>query len=206
MKLFNFKLLKKNTYLRRGILATPHGIIQTPAFVTVGTKGTVKSLKPEDIESVDTQFIFVNTYHLVLSPGLEVLKKVGGIHEYSKIKTPLISDSGGFQVFSLARNNRSGISQDDNPPHIVKISDEGAKFRSPIDGQEFFFTPEFSINAQKIIGADFVVAFDECAPAGSDYEYTKKAMERTQFGSFIGYFYYMWRVVILTYPGSIISC
>lgn len=182
MNEFKFDILKQNSKYkaRRGTLSTPHGTIQTPAFVTVGTKGTVKSLSPMDIDSLKTQFIFVNTYHMVLSPGLEILKKAGGIRKLSDIKTPLITDSGGFQVFSLARDKSdTEHTVEDRKPHIVKITDEGVNFRSPIDGKEFFFTPEFSINAQKIIGADFMVAFDECAPSGSTYKYTVKAMERT---------------------------
>jgi tRNA-guanine transglycosylase len=184
MDSFKFTVQKKqpNSKARTGTLVTPHGTIQTPAFVTVGTKGTVKSLSPENIDSLKSQLIFVNTYHMVLSPGLEILKKAGGIRTLSNISTPLITDSGGFQVFSLGRQKTSQLTTADNTdiaPTLVKISEDGVRFKSPIDGREFFFTPEFSIQAQKIIGADLMVAFDECAPGGSSYNYTVKAMNRT---------------------------
>jgi len=180
MENFNFKILKKDKKngARLGELTTPNGVIKTPAFVTVGTKGTVKSLTPKDIKSLSLQLMFINTYHMVLSPGLEILEKSGGIRNLSKIDGPLITDSGGFQVFSLGRQKKSG-SDNSESPHLVKVTDDGVAFKSPMDGKEFFFTPEFSINAQKIIGADLMVSFDECAPATADYKYTKKAMERT---------------------------
>jgi len=175
---FGFDILKKDlkSKARLGVISTPYGNIKTPAFVTVGTKSTVKSLAPEDLDNIKTQFVFVNTYHSVLSPGLEVFKKFKGVHNFSKINKPIITDSGGFQVFSLARNK---FSKDKESPHLVKITDEGVKFKSHIDGTEFFFTPQFSIKAQKIIGADFIVAFDECTYLGATEKYTKAAMERT---------------------------
>lgn len=189
---FNFKILKKSrkSKARLGILKTPHGEIKTPAFVTVGTKGTVKSLTPEDLDEVGTQMIFVNTYHTVLSPGVEVIEKAGGIHRFTRIKQSIITDSGGFQVFSLGRgttrkgnimrsNAKIADSEDLSEPLLIKISDEGVKFRSPIDGKIFFFTPEFSIEAQMKIGGDLMVAFDECIYYGASYKYTKKATERT---------------------------
>ena len=191
---FEFKILKtsKKSKARLGILKTPHGEIKTPAFVTVGTKGTVKSLTPTDLNEVGTQMVFVNTYHIVLSPGIDVIEKFGGIHRFSGINQPIITDSGGFQVFSLGRkkaqkrdikeNNTKMVDSDNRAePLLIKISEEEVKFRSPIDGKIFFFTPEFSIETQKKIGSDFVVAFDECIYYGASYEYTKKATERTNF-------------------------
>lgn len=193
MSSFDFSILKKSTKskARLGILKTPHGNIKTPAFITVGTKGTVKSLTPDDLETIGTQMVFVNTYHTVLSPGVEVIEKVGGIHAFSGINKPIITDSGGFQVFSLARNSITEVGTGHCPVptneitltrktlNHVKITDDGVEFRSPIDGTKYFFTPEFSIQAQQKIGADLIVAFDECVPYGASYEYTKKALERT---------------------------
>lgn len=181
---FSFKILKrsKKSKARLGLLKTPHGIVKTPAFVTVGTKGTVKSLAPDDLEKTGTQMVFVNTYHSVLSPGTDILEKAGGIHQFSGIKKPIITDSGGFQVFSLAQKKRKiKINNDDGEQlaSLVKINDEGVEFFSPFNGQKIFFTPEFSIRAQKKIGGDLVVAFDECVYYGASYEYAKKATERT---------------------------
>lgn len=191
-KNFEFKVLKKSkkSDARLGILTTPHGQVKTPAFVTVGSKGTVKSLTPEDLDRVGTQMVFVNTYHTALSPGIEIVEKAGGIHQLSGIKQVIITDSGGFQVFSLPgakrRNDAKKKARRNDahynnfvPPVKVKISDDGVEFRSPIDGKSFFFTPEFSIEAQKKIGGDLMVAFDECTYYGASYKYTKKAMERT---------------------------
>ncbi len=146
MSTFDFSISHRSTKskARLGALTTPHGVIHTPSFVPCATKATLKSLSPEDIDTVGSQLLFVNTYHMVISPGMDVLEKAGGVHAFSKINRPLITDSGGFQVFSLAR--------DDESPHLVKITDDGVKFRSHTDGKEYFFTPEFSINAQKIIG------------------------------------------------------
>src|SRR3989338_3442481 len=191
---FDFTILhqSKKSKARIGVINTPHGQIKTPAFVPCATKGSLKSLSPTDIDDLNLQLLFANTYHLVLSPGLEVLKNTGGIHQFSKITKPIITDSGGFQVFSLSRNNENILSErseskdanksrrfrNDNP-HLVKITNDGVKFRSHIDGKEFYFTPEFSIKAQKFIGADFIVAFDECVYYGANEKYTNKSMERT---------------------------
>lgn len=169
-------------------MITPHGKIQTPAFVSCATKGTLKSLTPEDVDNLGIQLLFVNTYHLVLSPGVAVVEKAGGIHNFSKIRQPIITDSGGFQVFSLNRPrlksdvNQSQVSQkftNYSVPYLVKISDDGVKFRSSIDGTEFYFTPEFSLEAQIKIGADFIVAFDECLPAGASRKQTEQSVART---------------------------
>lgn len=178
MNKFNFEIKNKSkkSKARRGVLTTPHGVVETPAFVTVGTKSTVKSLTPEDLDMCGTQFVFVNTYHSVLSPGTNIMEKAGGVHNFSKINKTIITDSGGFQVFSLARNK---FSKTNETPHLVKITDDGVKFKSHIDGTEYYFTPEFSIQAQKKIGADFIVAFDECTYLEADEKYSRKAMVRT---------------------------
>ncbi len=192
MKDFNFVILQKSSHsrARRGTISTPHGVIETPAFVTVGTKGTVKSMGPEDLEKTNTQFVFANTYHLVLSPGVDIVEKLGGIHAMSGINKPMITDSGGFQAFSLAFPNRKnmyellpqhddGISEEMKRKPMAKVSDEGVEFSSHIDGKKYMFTPESSIKAQMKIGADFIVAFDECIYNGATKEYTKRATERT---------------------------
>lgn len=174
---------------RRGVLTTPHGAVQTPALVTVGTKATIKGLAPEDLEKTGTQFVFANTYHLTLSPTPELVQAHGGIHAMSGISKPMITDSGGFQVFSLASKQGAlrnagtnyGIDDSDDPakPHLVNITEDGVRFRSHIDGTEYFFTPEFSIDAQQKIGADFMVALDECFFSGATQKYTKAATQRT---------------------------
>ncbi len=171
---FSITHTSKKSSARLGELHTPHGVIKTPAFVTVGTKGTVKSLTPQDLDMIGTQMVFVNTYHMVLSPTPEIVEAHGGIHTFSKIKQPIITDSGGFQVFSLGRE-----SDDDKAPHRVKITDDGVAFRSPIDGTLHMFTPEFSIDAQKKIDADLIVAFDECLPVGATHKQTLRSIERT---------------------------
>lgn len=192
MSTFAFEILARSdragSRARRGKLVTPHGVVETPAFVTVGTKATVKGLSPEDLEKTGTQFIFSNTYHLTLSPTPEVVAEHGGVHTLSGIYKPTITDSGGFQVFSLAFQNRKNmyelqVPQDDadSPaaPHLVHIHDDGVTFHSHIDGTKYVFTPEFSIDAQQKIGADFMVAFDECIYNGATKKYTEAATKRT---------------------------
>lgn len=195
-KSFNFEILhqSKKSKARLGIIKTPHGDIQTPAFVTVGTKATVKSLSPEDLDGIGTQFVFVNTYHMVLSPTPDIVAAAGGIHTFSRISKPIITDSGGFQVFSLGRakipDRKANPIRDRNvptirdyivneSPRLVKITDDGVQFRSHTDGKLYYFTPEFSIEAQKKIGADFIVAFDECIYYGASEKYARKSVERT---------------------------
>ena len=205
-----FKVLyqskKRGSRARLGEIVTAHGKIKTPAFMAAGTKGTVKSLLPSLLKEIRTQVAFVNTYHLVTHPGVEVIEKAGGIHQYANLNIPLMSDSGGFQVFSLAqnKNNRqqnfltqvgplfppkagktSQVAKNllpslfDKKPAVIKISDDGVKFRSVFDGTVLEFTPEKSIEYQKKIGADINMAFDECIPYGVSYQYTKEATERT---------------------------
>jgi len=200
MKLQNSKLLnskffkvlysskKKGSKARLGEIKTSHGKIKTPSFVAVGTKGTVKSLLPSLLKEIGTQVAFVNTYHLVTHPGVEVIEKAGGIHQYASLNLPLMSDSGGFQVFSLASPKRQFAAagrikktniNEEKQPALIKISDDGVKFRSVFDGTVLEFTPEKSIEYQQKIGADIMMAFDECISYGVSYEYTKEATERT---------------------------
>ncbi len=182
--------IKANSTLSRartGTISTPHGDIQTPAFVAVGTKATLKSLAPSDLKKSKTQFMFANTYHLVLSPGVDVIVEHGGIHKMSGLNVPMITDSGGFQVFSLAKNSKTAFKDEKlksefgngQEPYLVKIDENGVKFKSHTDGDEYYFTPEYSIQAQQKIGADFIVSFDECIYLGATKKYTKNATQRT---------------------------
>lgn len=170
---------------RLGILKTPHGEVKTPAFVTVGTKGAVKSLDAVDLNSTKTQCVFSNTYHLILSPGDTIIQKFKGIHNYANINKPIITDSGGFQVFSLGKMKQNKILDkinaydDEGVPSLIKITDDGVIFRSHHDGTKIEFTPEFSITAQYNIGADLIVAFDECVFYGASEKYTQKSLNRT---------------------------
>tara|TARA_B100000767_G_C19766811_1_gene537955 strand:+ start:1612 stop:2745 length:1134 start_codon:yes stop_codon:yes gene_type:complete len=153
------------TSARNGTLKTDHGNIKTPIFMPVGTSGAVKTMAPEDLHSVESQIILGNTYHLYLRPGTKVLNEAGGLHKFNSWDKPILTDSGGFQVFSLARLN--------------KISDDGVEFQSHLDGSKHMFTPEFSMEIQRNIGADIIMAFDECPPGDSEKKIVEKAVERT---------------------------
>lgn len=237
-----FKILHtdKKSKARVGEIHTPHGVVQTPTFTPVGTQATVKSLSPDDLKSCGAQLIFGNTYHLHLRPGEEVIKDFGGLSEFMSWNRSTITDSGGFQVFSLgqkkivvfdpgtyARESLSHVADDARQPkshrivksssslserqspktkensteepglafnssasgqplpreeeetQLVKITQDGVKFRSHLDGSAHMFTPEVSIQIQKKLGADLILAFDECAPHPSTHEYTKEAVDRT---------------------------
>ena len=167
-RFMNFKLLNKDSSsnARAGIFNTQHGAIETPIFMPVGTAGTVKGVSQQDLESqVNAQIILGNTYHLYLRPGLDVLKKAGGLHKFIGWDKPILTDSGGYQVYSLSDNR--------------KIKEEGVTFRSHIDGSSHLFTPERAIDIQREIGADIIMAFDECTPYPCDYDYAKKSMHMT---------------------------
>ena len=155
----------KQTGARRGVIHTPHGDIQTPIFMPVGTQATVKSMTPEELKEVGAQIILSNTYHLFLRPGHELVKEAGGLHKFMHWDRPILTDSGGFQVFSLGA--------------LRTISEEGVEFRSHLDGSRQFLSPEKAIEVENALGADIIMAFDECCPYPSTYEYTKKSMERT---------------------------
>ncbi|MCH1612865.1 MAG: tRNA guanosine(34) transglycosylase Tgt [Flavobacteriales bacterium] len=164
----NFTLSKKdkNSNARSGILKTDHGEIKTPIFMPVGTAGTVKSVSQRDLEDqINAQIILGNTYHLYLRPGIETLEKIGGLHKFISWDKPILTDSGGYQVYSLSGRR--------------KIIEEGVKFKSHIDGSSHFFTPENVMEIQKSIGADIIMAFDECTPYPCDYSYAKDSMEMT---------------------------
>jgi len=152
---------------RTGIIHTAHGDIKTPIFMPVGTAGTVKGVHFEELEKqVKAQIILGNTYHLYLRPGLDTLRKAGGLHRFNTWNHPILTDSGGFQVFSLTG--------------IRKLKEEGCEFRSHIDGSKHFFTPENVMDTERIIGADIMMAFDECPPGQSDYDYAKRSLRLTQ--------------------------
>ena len=156
------------------MITTPHGTIETPAFVPVGTQATVKSLTPEEIKDLGTQIFFVNTYHMVLRPGMDIIKKFGGLHRFMNWNKPIMTDSGGFQVFSLgakrfARKNEDG----EGEAILVRITDDGVTFKSHWDGKEHVFTPENSMEYQHILRSDIHIAFDDCTP----YPATRKQAE-----------------------------
>jgi queuine tRNA-ribosyltransferase len=163
---FDLEITDKNSNARTGKITTDHGVIETPIFMPVGTVGSVKAVSQQQLkQDVGAQIILGNTYHLYLRPGLTTLEKAGGLHQFNGWDRPILTDSGGFQVFSLAKTR--------------KISEEGVVFQSHIDGSKHLFTPENVMDTQRIIGGDIIMAFDECPPGGSEYGYAKKSMELT---------------------------
>ena len=156
----------KQTGARRGRIHTPHGIIETPVFMPVGTQATVKSLTPEELkEEVNAQIILSNTYHLYLRPGHELVKEAGGLHKFMNWDRPILTDCGGFQVFSLG--------------DLRKITEDGVEFKSHLDGSRHFLSPEKVMEIENALGADIIMAFDECVEYPAEYDYTKQSMERT---------------------------
>jgi len=192
-----FKIEKKldGKLGRTGILETPHGSIETPAFVVVGTKGTVKSLNPEQVKDAGTQIVLGNTYHLYLQPGDKLVKKMGGLGKMMNWNGPTMTDSGGFQVFSLGVAYGKGISKilqitdpslliperfdDSSAPKLAKIGQDGVSFTSHLDGSIHYITPEKSIEIQHNLGADIIFAFDECTSPSEDFKYQEEALDRT---------------------------
>lgn len=164
---FSFKEIHrcKQTGARVGEFTTPHGVIKTPVFMPVGTQATVKTLAPYEVEELGAQIILGNTYHLYMRPGEDIVKLNGGLHKFMNWNKPILTDSGGFQVFSLANLN--------------KITDDGVEFNSHIDGSKHYFTPEKSIDIQNALGSDIIMAFDECSAPGCDKTYAEKALDRT---------------------------
>ncbi len=167
MEKFYYELIKQDskTGARVGILHTPHGDIMTPTFMPVGTQATVKGVMPRDLKEAKSQIILANTYHLYMRPGDELVKEAGGLHKFMAWDRPILTDSGGFQVFSLAKLN--------------KIKDDGVYFNSHVDGSLHFISPEKAIEIENNLGADIIMAFDQCSPYGADYADSKIAMERT---------------------------
>lgn len=163
---FELELTDTNSNARVGKLTTDHGTIQTPIFMPVGTVGSVKGVHQHELEeTIQAQIILGNTYHLFLRPGIDVLGQAGGLHQFINWKKPILTDSGGFQVYSLSKSR--------------KITEEGVRFQSIYDGSYHFFTPEYAMDVQRAIGGDIIMAFDECTPYPCDYRYAKNSMEIT---------------------------
>src|ERR1035437_89802 len=196
----NFEIKKKipGALGRAGVLKTPHGEIQTPAFVAVGTKATVKSLNPEQVKDAGVQMVLGNTYHLYLQPGDEIVRDCGGIGKFMNWGGPTMTDSGGFQVFSLGAAYGKDISKlihiakitdpslmiperfdDSDAPRLAKIGQDGVSFKSHLEGSVHYITPEKSIQIQHNLGADIIFAFDECTSPVEDLRYQEEALERT---------------------------
>ncbi|WP_455104489.1 tRNA guanosine(34) transglycosylase Tgt [Peptostreptococcus sp.] len=162
-----YELIKtcKQTGARLGRLHTPHGVIETPIFMPVGTQATVKSMTPGELKEIGSQIILSNTYHLYMRPGHELIERAGGLHKFMNWDKPILTDSGGFQVFSLGP--------------LRKIKEEGVEFRSHLDGSKHFLSPEKATEIQNALGSDIIMAFDECAPYPADRQYVKNSLERT---------------------------
>lgn len=164
---FELQYSDTKTNARAGLITTDHGIIETPIFMPVGTQGAVKAVHmPELKDDIKAQIILGNTYHLYLRPGLDILEKAGGLHKFNGWDRPILTDSGGFQVFSLSENR--------------KLREEGAEFRSHIDGSKHLFTPEKVMDIERTIGADIIMAFDECCPGDAEYDYAKQSLGLTE--------------------------
>jgi queuine tRNA-ribosyltransferase len=183
---FDIQARDLNTRARAGVISTAHGQVETPVFMPVGTRGTVKSLTPEDLADHGARIILGNTYHLYLQPGHETIARLGGLHGFSSWHGPILTDSGGFQVFSLVYGGiadelkgRRPTQQARMKPGMVKVTEEGVLFRSYIDGSKHFFTPEKSVEIQKGLGADIILCFDELPPFHTGYDYTARSLERT---------------------------
>lgn len=167
MSEFSFKITHvcKQSGARTGILHTPHGDVLTPMFMPVGTLATVKYISPEEIEEINAGVILANTYHLWLRPGENIVKQAGGLHKFMNVKNPILTDSGGYQVFSLSDNR--------------KITEEGVYFKNHLNGDSLFLSPEKAIQIQNDLGADIIMSFDECPPFPASYEYMKQSVDRT---------------------------
>ncbi|GBF10040.1 tRNA guanosine(34) transglycosylase Tgt [Tepidibacillus sp. HK-1] len=167
MSAVRYELIKKDkkTGARLGRLHTPHGVIETPIFMPVGTQATVKAMSPEELKEMNAQIILSNTYHLFLRPGHEIVKEAGGLHSFMNWDRPILTDSGGFQVFSLS--------------DLRNITEEGVHFRNHLSGEKLFIGPETSIEIQNALGSDIMMAFDECPPYPAEREYVKQSLERT---------------------------
>ncbi len=155
----------KQSGARLGRIHTPHGVIETPAFMPVGTQATVKTMSPDELKQMDAQVILSNTYHLFLRPGHKIIQAAGGLHSFMNWDRPILTDSGGFQVFSLS--------------NIRKITEEGVQFKSHLNGDQLFITPELAIDIQNALGSDIAMVFDECPAHPAEYDYLKRSLERT---------------------------
>lgn len=193
--MINFKILKKSnkSRARLGFLETEHGVVETPCLVPVATQAVVKTLESEEVNETKSQILISNTFHLHLKPGEKILEKSGGIHKFMNWQKPLMTDSGGYQVFSLGFGRDFGLGskilkkeqekgesiKENTQPQQIKIGYNGVTFRSPINGDQLFIGPKQSIKIQEKLGADIIFAFDECTPPLADYNYVKKSLEKT---------------------------
>ncbi len=190
--MIEFKILKKSrkSQARLGVLKTEHGVVETPCLVPVATQAVVKTLTSEDVSKTKTQILIANSFHLHLKPGEKIIKKNNGLHKFMNWQKPLMTDSGGFQVFSLGFGRDFNVGKimgakelplvkEGGSPKSLKINNDGVFFKSPIDGQEIFLGPKESIKIQEALGADIIFAFDECTPPNADYDYTKKSLLKT---------------------------
>ncbi|MBU4421711.1 tRNA guanosine(34) transglycosylase Tgt [Candidatus Parcubacteria bacterium] len=187
--MFNFKITKKLGRARVARYKTPHGVILTPAFIPVATKATIKTLDSNDVRKIGFNSILANTYHLMLQPGADLVKKMGGLHSFMNWQGPIFTDSGGYQVFSLGKGLAYGVSKVHkktvgslapySKKSLVKITDNGVEFRSHLDGKKIFLRPEDSIRIQEKLGADIIFAFDECTSPTDSRAYLEKSLERT---------------------------
>jgi queuine tRNA-ribosyltransferase len=180
---FAFEITAKDpagTQARRGRLTTPHGVLETPAFIFCATKAAMKAASPAMLRGEKTQIILSNTYHLMLQPGADLVEKMGGLHRFMGWDGPMLTDSGGFQIFSLGHGSVAdeikGRREIARPKTLLKINEKGAAFRSYIDGRKHLLTPEGSIDIQRKLGADLIVTFDECTPFHSDRKYTERSL------------------------------
>jgi queuine tRNA-ribosyltransferase len=162
-----YELIKtcKQSGARLGRIYTPHGVIETPTFMPVGTQATVKTMSPEELKAMDARIILSNTYHLFIRPGHDLIRRAGGLHRFMNWDRPILTDSGGFQVFSLS--------------NMRKITEEGVEFRSHLNGDKLFISPEKAMEIQNALGSDIMMAFDECPPYPATYDYVKQSLERT---------------------------
>ncbi len=197
--MFDFKIHKKSGRARLAEFSTPHGVIQTPSFVPVATKATIKTLDSDDARKIGFNAVLANTYHLMLQPGSKIVKKMGGLHKFMNWQGPIFTDSGGFQVFSLGKGLAEGVGKirketiglpasnsttighptSNSKKSLIKITDDGVEFMSHIDGRKIFLRPEDSIRVQEELGADIIFAFDECTSPTDSREYVEKSLERT---------------------------
>jgi len=162
-----FELLgqDRKSKARRGRIKTAHGVIETPVFIPVGTQGSVKAVSPRELREITAQIILSNTYHLFVRPGLEVIKNFGGLHRFMNWDGPILTDSGGYQIFSLAK--------------LRKITEEGVHFQNHVDGTPAFISPEIAMEIQAALGSDIAMVLDECAPYPCEHDYAKKSLEMT---------------------------
>lgn len=191
---FKFEITARDGGARSGRVETPHGVIETPSFVAVGTQATVKTVSPDEMRELGIQAIIANTYHLYLRPGVDIVRKMGGLHRFMNWDGPLLTDSGGFQIFSLGAGKEHGVGkiasifpeETDRGGHfkargkpLVKVEEQGVEFISYVDGSRHRFTPQGVIDIQRELGADIILALDECTSPLHDYHYTRQACQRT---------------------------